>query len=303
LDTARSRLAWFDRSGKTQGTVGADAFYGDLALSRDGRHAAVAIAVATTPFGAVRGGDIWLFDLGRNIPVRFTFEDTGTTTAIWSADNKTIVFNSGRKGRLDLYRKASSGTEPDEELVVNENDKYPLDWSSDDKFILYRQGSQNDANLWVVPTTGDGKPFVFLDSRFNEAMGTFSPDGRWIAFRSNESGRAEIYVAPFPGPGKKVRVSTAGAEFGDPHWRGNGRELFYIASDNKLMAVLVNGFGSEFEVGAARPLFEILPPSRPVRHQYDVTADGERFLVNISSQNIESAPITLVVNWTAGLKH
>jgi Tol biopolymer transport system component len=144
-----------------------------------------------------------------------------------------------------------------------------------------------------------------MNTRFGEDMGSFSPDGHWVAFRSNESGRAEIYVAPFPGPGKKVPISSGGADqAGDPHWRGDGREIFYVATDRKLMAVPVNSSGAEVEVGMPKPLFEISSPlGRPLRHYYDVTADGERFLVNLSSQTGEPSPLTLVVNWTARLKH
>ena len=298
--TFRTKLTWFDRAGKASGNVGSDANYGDIALSPDGRQASVTTYNLTMRNS---GGDIWLFDLGRNVPVRFSFEDKGVaTTSIWSPDNKTIVFNSSRKGRLDLYLKASTGTGGDDELLVDDADKYPLSWSSDGKFILYRRNSANSIHLWVLPTTADRKPFPFMNTRFNEDMGGFSPDGRWIVFRSNESGRAEIYAAPFPGPGKKVPISLGGADLaGDPQWRG--REIFYIASDGKLMAVPVNGSGTELEVGTPKTLFEIPPFGRPLRHYYDVTADGERFLVNISSQSVESSPLTLVVNWTVGLRH
>jgi Tol biopolymer transport system component len=306
LSSIRTRLAWFDRSGKASGTVASDANYGDLTLSHDARQAAVTIASSANRQNT-SSGDVWLFDLVRNVPSRFTFEEKGVaTTAIWSADDKTIVFNSSRKGRLDLYRRTLNGKGVDEELLVDDADKIPVSWSPDGNFILYRQASRDgDIDLWVLPTTGAQKPFPFMNTRFGEDMGSFSPDGHWVAFRSNESGRAEIYVAPFPGPGKKVPISSGGADqAGDPHWRGDGREIFYVATDRKLMAVPVNSSGAEVEVGMPKPLFEISSPlGRPLRHYYDVTADGERFLVNLSSQTGEPSPLTLVVNWTARLKH
>jgi hypothetical protein len=143
---------------------------------------------------------------------------------------------------------------------------------------------------------------VFLQTPFNEVGGRFSPDGRWIAYQSNESGRNEVYVAPFPGPGGKWQLSTAGGAF--PRWRRDGRELYYLAPDNKLMTALVSGEGSAFQVGVVRALFETRPRSgvNLNAYAYDVSADGQRFLVNTLMQEATSAPITIVVNWTAGLK-
>jgi len=119
-----------------------------------------------------------------------------------------------------------------------------------------------------------------------------------VAYVSNESGRNEVYVAPFPGPGGKRQVSTAGG--GQPRWRRDGTEIFYFPPDNTLMAAAVNGRGASFEVGVVKPLFETRGTG--TRYQYAVTADGQRFLINTASEQAASAPITVVVNWTAGLK-
>ncbi len=154
-------------------------------------------------------------------------------------------------------------------------------------------------DLWVLPLSGDQKPFPFLQTEFIENNGQFSPDGRWIAYESDESRRREIYVAPFPGPGGKRQISTAGGSY--PRWRGDGKEIFYLAPYNKLMAAEVNGQGATLEVGAVRALFEARRGGPG--NVYDVTADGQRFLVNTAvEQKAPSAPITLVINWTADLK-
>jgi Tol biopolymer transport system component len=186
-----------------------------------------------------------------------------------------------------------------------------------------RSASSGSTVSPVEPSTGSGrpepaegrKPFPFLQTQFNEAPGQFSPDGRWTAYVSDESGRDEVYVAAFPGPGGapgaaavqgtssgKWQVSTTGGN--SPRWRRDGREIFYLAPDNKLMAAPVNGQVSAFEVGAVRPLFDTRPAGLgPARSAvYDVSPDGQRFLVNTLAEEAASAPITLVVNWPALLK-
>jgi hypothetical protein len=149
-----------------------------------------------------------------------------------------------------------------------------------------------------LPLTGERKPVPFLQTQFNEYIARLSPDGRWLAYQSNESSRYEIYVVPFSGPGGKRQVSSDGGT--QPRWRRDGSEIFYLAPDTMLMAAAVNGKGSSFEVGDVKPLFETR--ANVGNHRYDVTPDGQRFLVNRSREGAASAPIRVVVNWTAGLK-
>ena len=202
--TANSQLVWFDRTGKQIGVLGDPAAYDDLELSPDGRQASVSI-----PDEAGKGRDIWLYDVARGLRTRFTFGPADELGPIWSPDGSRIVFNSRRKGHLDLYQKASSGAGTEEVLLEDNLDKYPTSWSPDGRFILYSSfGGPTGNDLFVLPLSGDRKPFPFLQTQFNEAFGQFSPDGRWVAYASNESGRNEVYVAPFPGPGGKWQVST-----------------------------------------------------------------------------------------------
>jgi len=238
--------------------------------------------------------------VARDRRTRFTFDPAEERVSVWSPDGSRIAFSSNRKGHFDIYQKASSGAGSEELLLESDFDKQPTSWSNDGRFLLYwSTDPKTQADIWVLPLSGDRKPFPFLNTEFNEGNGQFSPDGRWIAYFSTESGRVELYVAPFPGPGGKRQISTSGAT-PPARWRGDGKEIFYLAPDNKLMAAEVNGQGAMLEVGAQRALFEIRSGGRGA--VYDVTADGQRFLVNTSVEQRESAPITLVINWTADLK-
>jgi eukaryotic-like serine/threonine-protein kinase len=293
-ETANSQLLWFDRTGKQIGPLGDPAAYRSVEFSPDGKRVSVSILDE-----AGKGEDIWLYDVARGLRTRFTF-GPANAFAVWSPDGNRIVFASRRKGTFDMYQKNSNGAGSEETLLEDNLDKYPDSWSPDGKFVLYESlGSSRSNELLVLPLTGDRKPFPLLQTQFGEANGQISPDGRWVAYRSNESGRNEIYVAPFPGPGGKWQISTAGGYF--PRWRHDGSEIFYLTPDNRLMVASVNGKGPGIEVGAVKPLF----PTRIVfagGYQYDVSADGQRFLIDTAPEQATSSPITVVLNWTAGLK-
>jgi serine/threonine protein kinase/Tol biopolymer transport system component len=290
--TTGSQLVWFDRAGKQVGTLGDSATYADLVLSPNEKQASVSISD-----GQQR--DIWLYDVARGLRTRFTFDPADELNSVWSPDASRLVFNSRRKGHLNLYQKASSGAGTEEVLLEDNRDKSPQSWSPDGRFILYTSsGPPTGDDLFVLPLSGDRKPVPFLQTPFNEYDGQFSPDGRYVLYVSDESGKDDVYVTPFPGPGGKWQISTAGGTF--PRWRRDGTEIFYLAPDNKLMAAAVNGKGSSFEVGAAKPLFEARALD-PTRNRFAVSADGQRFLMNSAPQTT-SAPITVVLNWAAGLK-
>ena len=298
----RRELAWIDRSGKRVGTVGTpdDAALTSVALSPNGRRVAVN--------RSVRGNaDVWILDVDRGVPTRFTFDPALDNNPIWSPDASRIVFRSNRSGPFDLYERSASGAGVERPVLTSGQVKTALDWSSDGRFLLYSSlEAKTGLDLLALPLTGDRKPFPVVQTAFNERNGQFSPDGHWVVYDSNESGRFEVSVQPFPGPGGKFQVSAGGGV--PPRWRRDGRELFYIAPDGAVMVapVRASGDGQTFEPGEPIRLFRVpiylggAPPDN-VKHQYDVTPDGQRFLINVTTEEASAAPITVVLNWQAAL--
>jgi eukaryotic-like serine/threonine-protein kinase len=287
------QLVWFDRQGKSLGPVGPPGEYNDIVLSPDEKRVATQRIVSGN-------SDIWLLDLARGLPSRFTFDAATEDDPVWSPDGSTIVFSSTRNGRFDLYRKVSSGAGNEELLSKSEADKEGTDWSADGRFVLFDQaGSNGGTDIWILPLFGDGKPYSLLQTPFSEYQAHFAPDGKWFAYTSNESGRSEVYVQSFPPSGGKWQVSTGGGA--QPHWRRDGKELFYLAPDRKLMAVEVK-MGSTFETSAPKTLFQTQVVRYEAPNRYVVTGDGQRFLVNSPVEEVSQTPITVVLNWTAGLR-
>ncbi len=291
---AGSQLVWFDRNGEQLGVLGDPAYYRDADLSPDGKK--VAVDIRDTRLDTQ---DIWFYDVARGLRTRFTFDSAPGAVPVWSPDGSRIIYCSKRKGPFDLYQRASNGAGTEEVLPESNLTKYPTSWSRDGRFVLYYTWGdpKTRADLWVLPMFGDRKPFPILQTEAIEAKGRFSPDGRWIAYISDESRQLEVYLTPFPGPGGKQQVSIAGGS--EPRWRGDGKELFYLAADNKLMAAEVKIKDSTLEIGAVRSLFETHPAQQG---RVNVTADGQRFLINTLVEEKGSSPVTLVVNWTADLK-
>jgi Tol biopolymer transport system component len=293
-------LAWFDRSGRRLSTVADPGTLGRIHSSPDGKKAAVSI-------NSGNNQDIWIYDLLRGLRTRFTFDAAVESEAVWSPDGRTIAFSSNRKGHEDLYRKASDGTGVEELLFADDLDKRPKSWSPDGKFLLYSAVSpKTQDDIWILPLTPERagaplKPYPFLQTAFWETREQFSPDGRWVVYQSNESGRNEIYVALFPSAGGKRQVSTGGGI--TPRWRRDGKEIIYISPDRKLVAVEVSMKGATLEFGEARLLFGPLEAVQIVLgFFYDVSADGQRFLLVVPSEGDTSGALTLVLNWTAGLR-
>ena len=286
-------LVWKDRGGNAVGQLGNRGTYADLQLSPDAKRVTVSLVD-----NAQRTRDVWQLDVLRGLRTRFTDDPSDELASVWSPDGTRIVFNSRRKGRLDLYVKASTGVGDDALLLSDRTDKYPTSWSADGRFILYMSVTAGRAaDLWVLPVSGERKPIPFAQTRFSETPGQFSPDGKWIAYASDESGRSEVYVAAFPGPGGKWPVSTNGGSA--PRWRADGKELFYVGGDARLMTASVSARGAAFDVGVIKPLFAV---TRGIRSFYDVMPDGQRFLVNSPVEAAASEPITVVLNWLESVK-
>jgi Tol biopolymer transport system component len=286
-------LTWFDRTGKALGVAGAlDADQANAPeLSPDGRRVAIDRVIQGNR-------DVWLMDLARGGLTRFTFEASVDGYPAWSPDGSRIAFESRRKGSYDIWVRPSSGAGAEELLLETPINEWPYDWSKDGQFLLHYQDGQNTrADLWALPVAGnDRKPVAVANTPFEDSKGQFSPDGRWVAYETNESGRFEIVVQAFPEVRGKWQVSTAGGT--QPRWRPDGKELYFIAPDRKLMAVTVAALESTFEVGMPVALFptKIAGPTGPTsKSQYAVSRDG-RFLI-VTVLDDASAPITLVLNW------
>ncbi len=324
--TTGSQFGWFDRAGKQLKTVGEPAAYGGGQLSRDEKKLAISVFDPQS-----RNRDIWIYDLTRGVRTRFTFDQGVEDYPIWSPDGSHIIYSSDKKGHMDIYQKAVNGEGGEELLFESTLDKYPTDWSSDGRFLLYYTigHPKTKSDVWVLPlvpkgaggparpagasqASGERKPIPLLQTEFEEFDAQFSPDGKWIAYISNESGRHEVYVRPFAGPGGspadavragKWQISTTGVNPSSlilaARWRRDGKELYYLSDNQKLMVAEVKAAGSSFEVGEVKPLFDT--QSKGVLYIAAVSSDGQRFLT-VSSLGQSSNPLTLVLNWNEELK-
>jgi len=296
-DTGSVQLRWYDRAGRELSILGEGGDYFSVELSPDGRKAAVNVR------DRVRSNDdIWIYDLNRGLRTRLTFDPGREGAAVWSRDGSRIVFGSDRAASQRLYLKASNGVGAEEPIAGSESVERAYSWSDDGRYLLYQartgSGAQGTLQLWALPFFGDRKPFPVLQTPFSTTRARFSPDGRWIAYTSGESGQQEVYVAPFPKADSKWQVSTAGGSWS--RWSRDGKELFYLAPDNTLMAATVNGQGAGFQIGVAQPLFTPPVDVDTTFYEYDVTADGQRFLMATIAETAVS-PITIVTNWAVDL--
>jgi Tol biopolymer transport system component len=328
----RRQLAWVDRAGIALGTVGPSDENGlsSPELAPDGQRVAV--------HRSVQGdNDVWLIEVGRGVASRFTFDASVDAFPLWSPDGRRVVSASTRNGPFDLFEKPASGAGDEQPLLVSAEAKNPLGWSPDGRVLLYAiQHPNTGTDLWALPLAGalrpstnsgrpervesrqaqgvpsqstdERKPFPVVQTPFDEAAGQFSPDGRWVAYQSNESGPVQIYIRPFPGLSDKWQVSTAGGS--QPRWRRDGKELFYVAPDARLMAasIAVGADSQTLEASAPVPLFATrlasganIPGGVMSKAQYAVASDG-RFLMNVAVEGATASPITVVLNWDATLK-
>jgi Tol biopolymer transport system component len=272
-----TQLTWVDRAGRVVGLAGRPGVYRNPALSGDGSRVAVEVVDPAT-----RTTDIWLLDLARGVLARFTAD--GGVMPAWSPDNAYIAFASGRLGNgMGLYRKMVNGSRPEELLVAaGAPAPVPYSWSPDGRFILHRHMNGAFYNTGLLPMFGERVPRVYAARSYILAFAQVSPDGRSVAYNANDSGRFEVFIDSFPTPGERRQVSTEGGVH--PRWRRDGREVYYYATDGRLMAAPI-GSGSASPVGMPVPLFQARLLGGPsvaigVLGQYDVAADG-RFLLNV----------------------
>ncbi len=287
-------LVWVDRKGASHPVTDSARAFETPRLSPDGRQVAVTSREASA--------DLWTYQMGQGNLVHFTFDPAEEETPVWSPDGKRLVYSGSRgASRVILWRPAD-GSASEEQLFEGPGHSHVTDWSPDGRLLLFEQevSTESGWDIWVLPLDGERKPQLLLGGSYNERWPVLSPDGRWLAYLSDESGQREVYVQAFPGPGGKWQVSVGGG--GEPIWARNGRELFYR-----------NGYGMVAVPVRTQPVFT---PGKPqvvfdwpyeamdgVRPNYDVTRDGQRFLmIKATESNSAPAQINMILNWSEELK-
>ncbi len=304
----QSQLVWWDRTGKKLQAASAPGTYDEPALSPDGRRVALDVLGSRN--------SVWVLDLARGALSRLSFEDRALC-ALWSPDGQQIAYRAvettGSGFEFSIVVRPSSGTGNTTSLIrLSSQDRgdqmFPDSWSPDGRMLVVENGVGEFGNrpdaaqrvyvgLWLLPLGGDGKLQPFLSGPFNAAHASLSPDGRWLAYSSDETGRSEIYVQDFPRRSKKIQVSTNGGD--QASWNHNGKELFYLSADQKLMVVAVSTQG-EFKAGVPHMLFHAPISSGGLlgpRINYAVGPDGTRILMNVLLENSQQQSITMVVSW------
>jgi len=289
----RRQLTWYDRrTNRSSPATEPDSNGQEVAeLSPDGR----LVALDRTVQG---NRDIWLLDLARGTVPRFTFNPAQDGLPAWSPDSKQIVYESKRSGPYDLYVKAVDGAGVERPLLESPYDKWPMDWSRDGANVLYYEVNPKgggDLRALKLPSNAaaNNDTIPVATTPFDESFGQFSPDGRWVAYQTNESGRPEVVVQSFPNPGTRRQVSIEGGT--QPRWSRDGKELYFVSLDSRLMAAKLAVAAGSVEPAAATALFPLRLSGVP-KHQYSVGADG-RFLVNEVVEDSASSLLTIVVNW------
>jgi Tol biopolymer transport system component len=286
-----SRITWFDRLGRTQGVVGDRANQESMDLSHDGRRLAVSIMDVLE-----KAVQIWIYDLPEGAPTRMTsVRGALEFSPVWSPDGRELAYCSPVHDPPNVFRRRLDGSDAEVLVPANGHAQLPCDWSLNAQSLLYvDRNPKTQSDVWVLRMEGDAKPAPWLQTPFNETGARFSPDGRWVAYASDETGKYEVYVRPLRGIGERRRISNQGGL--GPRWRSDGKEIFYTNLDAEpgFLAVAVDPSSME-PAGTPALLFRL---STNVR-DYDVTQDGERFLVIHDDATGTSSPIHVVVNWAA----
>ena len=287
------QITWLDRQGRKLGTVGDAGTYGGAKLSPDGERLAFHATDQQTG-----NQDIWVRELRRGVATRLTFHEADDRFPVWSPDGTRVAFFSERDGTPTIYQKPANGAGEAEPLFEGTALSYlPSHWSRDGRYLVYTEGSAN-VNVLALPLQGDRVPIPVAQSEFREAIANLSPDGAWIVYHSNESGRNEIYARPFPKGEGRWQVSTDGGLAAV--WSADGDEIFYFSANrDKILAVPVKT-GSSFEAGVPKVLFDLDQP-QPRLNNFDVTADGQRFIMPIPTEDNANPPIIVVTNWQEAL--
>jgi eukaryotic-like serine/threonine-protein kinase len=292
------RLVWYDRTGKQIDATGTPGLYLEPSVSADSSKLAI------SGFSGGTGNfSIWMFDLARTTKTRLTFPPWSDRQPNWAPDGKSVAFISNQNGPPHIYLSASDGTGTPMALTMDDASEVAPRFTADGRYLLFERLAEQPNSrreIWGVLLSGDRKAFPVIQRQYDLFAPAVSPDGKWLAYESRESGRPEICVIPFLHGTGKWEVSTAGGL--QPRWRRDGRELFYLSTDDKIMSAEITEQESSLLVGKVQSLFQANPVPFAGGSNYDVTGDGKKFVVASLASSQESEPLTLVVNWFALLK-
>jgi eukaryotic-like serine/threonine-protein kinase len=293
-----SELVWMDRNGRRLSQIGTAGDFRAVRISPDGRH--VAFAIEDQRVGTP---DVWIHEVARDTAERFTFDPGTDRDPIWSPEGSRLAVRSNRNGRFNVYVRAVNGV-GSEQLVYDSTDNANIhDWSRDGQFMLFTRvdpEGKSGRDVWVMPADGRRDPYPLFEAPRNQDYPRFSKSGRLISYQTDDSARTKVFVMAYPDTGDRWEISPEGGV--QPLWRADGRELFYVAPDNSIMAVEVREANATVDFGTPRRLFQapiaILPARQP-SWTWDVAPDGRRFLMILNKDG--DAPVTLVTNWQAEL--
>ena len=290
----KTRLYWVNRQGQPQMLPLLPLTYSAPRLSPDGRF--LTIEIVSQDKG---NRDIWIYNLVRNSPTRLTYNPVTDNCPIWTPDGKRITFSFGSHlSAPELAWKPADGSGEKEQLCTMKQAQFPMSWSPDGRNLLFTdEHPDTKLDIWVFTMDDERRPQSLIKTQFNETAAVFSPNGRWIAYQSDESGQMEVYVRPYPIPGFKQKISTEGGT--EPVWSPDGRELFY-RNGEKMMKVAVNT-QPDFRVSKPELLFAEWYETRRISANYDITPDGQRFLM-IKGEQTTPTEIKVVLNWDEELK-
>jgi eukaryotic-like serine/threonine-protein kinase len=298
--TGSFSLLMFDREGRQLSSIGDPGAYTGPRLSPDGKRL---LYVQIDP----RGGksDLWIRDLTSGQLSLLASDLRSPLGPAWSPDGQRVAYSGVKGSAPAIYVKPANVVGAEQELWrPTDSFVYSIAWTSDGKFLIFTEllSSTGKSRIAKLPTAGNAGPVPVLEAAgTNFGYARVSPDGKWIAYRSDESGTDEIYVSSFPNVPGKLQVSIAGGSM--PCWRGDGKELYYLTPDNKLMAAEMKEANGSLQVVATKTLFQTAAaPTRTGGSPYDVTPDGKRFLVDTQTSDQTSALLNVVENWTAEFK-
>jgi serine/threonine protein kinase len=292
---AQSTLIWMDRKGQRIGTLPERGDYRQMSLSPD----EAMLAISRMDYNS----SLWRVELARGTSTRLTSDPANHWYPVWSPDGQKIAYSLWDAAKPNLYTHEATGGGTDRPMLQATGLTHASSWSPDGRFLAYTmENLKTKDDVWILPVHGEGQPFALLRTEFNELQAAFSPDGHWIAYTSDESGRQEVYVRKFEGgpafAGGRL-ISIGGGSL--PKWRRDGKELFYLSPERKLMAVDIDT-SSVLTAGLPQPLFQTKVHMADYLVSYAVAANGQQFLLNTPAEEMESSPITVIVNWKPGDK-